>query len=206
MSGGIRHGEYRPPARWATRRGPAMTTTHAIRLPQAAANDASRVGPPDACFRDYTGAGVATPRLLVTCPSAARDACAASLGPSHPANVDKHWIARAATGALPLEAALLPDTDVERHRLSHGPGDLAVSRPTTRRVLVVRWGSEVFSRRAVATWRSGHHAPWTWRATSADPKLGALGRSAARSSISRGATGPVRACSASRPLLMTGAP
>src|SRR5205823_2888029 len=29
------------------------------------------------------------------------------------------------------------DTDFELHRLSHGPGDAAVSRPTTRRVLVV---------------------------------------------------------------------
>jgi hypothetical protein len=44
----------------------------------------------------------------------------------------------AAADALPLEAALLHlDTDFELHRLSHRPGDAAVSRPTTRRVVVV---------------------------------------------------------------------
>ena len=50
----------------------------------------------------------------------------------------------AAADALPLEAALRQlDTEFELHRLSHCPGDAAVSRPTTRRVVVVRTGSEV---------------------------------------------------------------
>jgi hypothetical protein len=40
---------------------------------------------------------------------------------------------------LPLEAALLHlDNDFELHRLSHDPGDAAISRPTTRRVVVVQ--------------------------------------------------------------------
>jgi hypothetical protein len=38
----------------------------------------------------------------------------------------------------PLEAAL--NTDFELHRLSHGLGDAGVSRPTTRRVVVVLSG------------------------------------------------------------------
>jgi hypothetical protein len=40
---------------------------------------------------------------------------------------------------LPLKAALLDlDNDFELHRLPHSHGDAAVSRPTTRRVVVVR--------------------------------------------------------------------
>ncbi len=59
------------------------------------------------------------------------------------AKVGKHWIAPAAADALPPEAALLHlDTDFELHRLSHRPGDAAVSRPTTRRVLVVRLATD----------------------------------------------------------------
>jgi hypothetical protein len=34
------------------------------------------------------------------------------------------------------------DTDLELHRLSHGPGDAAISRPPTRRVVVVLSGSD----------------------------------------------------------------
>ena len=49
----------------------------------------------------------------------------------------------AAADALPLKAALLHlDADFELHRLSHGPGDAAVSRPATRRVLVVQPGRD----------------------------------------------------------------
>jgi hypothetical protein len=58
----------------------------------------------------------------------------------------------AAADASPLEAALLHlDTDFEPHRLSHGPGDTAVSRPTTRRVVVVRSGARGSAARFAVT-------------------------------------------------------
>jgi hypothetical protein len=64
------------------------------------------------------------------------------------AKVSKALDRSAAADALPLEAALLHlDTDFELHRPSHGPGDAAVSHPTTRRVVVVFLGS----RRAAST-------------------------------------------------------
>jgi hypothetical protein len=71
-------------------------------------------------------------------PRAARDVCAAPLAHGHQRIGGQALDRSAAADALPLEAALLHlDTDFELHRLSHRPGDAAVSRPTTRRVLVV---------------------------------------------------------------------
>ena len=68
-----------------------------------------------------------------------RDVCAAPLTAGHPREDEQALDRPAAADAFPLEAALLPlDTDFELHRLWHGLGDAAVSRPTTRRVLVVR--------------------------------------------------------------------
>jgi hypothetical protein len=82
--------------------------------------------------------GVATPDCCSHAPPAARDVCAAPLAPGHPCQGGQALDRSAAADALPLEAALLHlDTDFELHRLSHGPGDAAVARPTTRRVLVV---------------------------------------------------------------------
>jgi hypothetical protein len=46
------------------------------------------------------------------------------------------------------KAALLHlDTDFELHQLSHGPGDAAVSPPTTRRLVTVQTDSVVECRR-----------------------------------------------------------
>jgi len=68
--------------------------------------------------------------------------CAAPLAPGHPREGGQALDRSDAADALPLEAALPHlDTDFELHRLSHGPGDAAVSRPTTRRVVVVRGDS-----------------------------------------------------------------
>jgi hypothetical protein len=57
--------------------------------------------------------------------------------PGHPRDVGKHWIAR----PRPMlshwkQRCCTLDTDFELHRLSHDPDDAAVSRPTTRRVVV----------------------------------------------------------------------
>lgn len=72
-------------------------------------------------------------------PPAARDVRAAPLAPDHLREGGQALDRSAAADALPPETALLDfDTDFELHRLSDGPGDAAVSRPTTRRVLVVR--------------------------------------------------------------------
>ena len=91
--------------------------------------------------------GVATPDCCSHAPPAARDVCAAPLAPGHPREGGQALDRSAAANALPLEAALLHlDTDFELHRLSHRPGDAAVSRPTTRRVLVVHLSSLVEGR------------------------------------------------------------
>lgn len=83
--------------------------------------------------------GVATPDCCSHAPPAAGDVCAAPLAPGHPREGGQALDRSAAADALPLKAALLHlDTDFELHRPSHGPGDAAVSRPTTRRVVVVR--------------------------------------------------------------------
>ena len=92
--------------------------------------------------------GVATPDCCSHAPPAARDVCAAPLAPGHPREGGQALDRSAAANALPLEAALLHlDTDFELHRLSHRPGDAAVSRPTTRRVLVVPSDSTVRTER-----------------------------------------------------------
>ncbi len=76
--------------------------------------------------------------LLLPCPPAARDVCAAPLAPGHPRRGGQALDRSAAAEALPLEPAALPlETDFELRRLSHGPGDATISRPTTRRVVVV---------------------------------------------------------------------
>ena len=83
-----------------------------------------------------------SPGLLLPCSAAARDVSAAPLAPGHPREGGRALDRSTAADALPLEAALLHvDSDFELHRLSHGPGDAAVSRATTRRVVVVQTGS-----------------------------------------------------------------
>jgi carbonic anhydrase len=68
-----------------------------------------------------------------------RDVCVSPLAPGHPREGGQALNRSAAADALPLETALLHlDTDCKLHRLSHGPDGAAVSRPTTRRVIVVQ--------------------------------------------------------------------
>ena len=120
------------------RRSPAVTTTRPTRLPetwQTTRPVSSRRTPASRLHRR----GVATPDCCSHAPPAARDVCAAPLARGHPREGGQALDRSAAADALPLEAALLHlDTDFELHRLSHRPGDAAVSRPTTRRVLVVQ--------------------------------------------------------------------
>lgn len=87
--------------------------------------------------------GVATPHCCAHAPPAVRDVSAAPLAPGHPREGGQALDRSGAADALPLKAALLHlDTDFEPHRLSHGPGDAAVTRPATRRVVVVLRGSD----------------------------------------------------------------
>ena len=107
------------------------------------AKHASRVGPADGCSRDC----ISVAWQLLDCCSharpAARDVYAAPLAPCHPRDGGQALDASTATDALSLEAVLLHlDTDVELHRLSHGPGDAVVSPQTTRRLVVVLRRSE----------------------------------------------------------------
>ncbi len=123
------------------------------------ANHASRVGPADACFRDCIGAAW-QPLTVAPMLRPRRAMCVRRrLLPVIRTKVGKHWSSAVAL-ALPLEAALLHlDTDFELHRLSHGPGDAAVSRPTTRRVIVARSASRPFASRAnrlLQAARTGH--------------------------------------------------
>jgi hypothetical protein len=93
------------------------------------AKHASRVGPADACFRDCISVAWQPPDCCHHAPPAAQDVCVAPLAPGHPSEGGQAPDGSGATDALPLEAVLLHlDTDVEPHRLSHGPGDAAVSR------------------------------------------------------------------------------
>jgi hypothetical protein len=102
------------------------------------ANHASRVGPAHACFRDCIGPAW-QPLTVAPMLRPRRAMCLRRrLLPIHPREGGQALDRSAAAAALPLEAALLQlDTDFELHRLSHGPGDATVSRPTTRRVVVV---------------------------------------------------------------------
>jgi hypothetical protein len=107
--------------------------------PQCVANHASRVEPADACFRDCVGA---TWRPVTVAPMLRprRAICVRSpLAPGHPREGRQALDRSAAADALPLKAALPHlDTAFELQRLSLGPGGAAVSRPTTRRMLVVQ--------------------------------------------------------------------
>ena len=100
------------------------------------ANHASRVGPAHACFRDCIGPAW-QPLTVAPMLRPRRAMCVRRrLLPIHPREGGQALDGSAATDALPLEAVLLHlDTDVEPHQLSHGPGDAAVSLPTTRRLV-----------------------------------------------------------------------
>ena len=106
------------------------------------ANHASRDRPADACFLDCIGAAW-QPLTVAFMLRPRRAMCAAPLAPGHPREGGQALDRSPVTDACLREAALVHlDTDFELHRLSHGPGDAALSRLTTTRVVVVRSGSD----------------------------------------------------------------
>jgi len=100
-------------------------------------NHESRVERADACYLDRIVRGVSARTIASTARRGARRVCAA-LAPGHLREGRQALDRSTASDASPLEAALLRlDTDLKLRRLSHGRGDTAVSRPTTRRLVVV---------------------------------------------------------------------
>jgi hypothetical protein len=101
------------------------------------ANHSSRVEPADACFRDCISAAwqllTVAPMLRPRRAMCVRHRLLAVVR----TKVGKHWIAPRLMLCLWKQRCCSSNTDFEHHRLSHRPGDAAVSRPTTRRALVV---------------------------------------------------------------------
>ena len=132
------------------------------------AHHASRVRPADGCFRDLrrrdgrplTVAPVLRPR---------RAMCVRHcLPPVIRATAGQVLDRPAAADALPSgSGAAHPNTDFELHRLSHGLGDAGVSRPTTRRMVVVLSGPRESD--AGPPLRSGGLWP-TWRTAVSSPR------------------------------------
>ena len=132
------------------RPSPTVTASRSTRLPEPCGKPLVPCRAGGRLLSRLRRRGVATPDCCSHAPPAAPDVSAAPLAPGHPREGGQALDRSAAADALPLEAALLHlDTDFELHRLSHRPGDAAVSRPTTRRVLVVRCGREMS---AVGCW------------------------------------------------------
>jgi hypothetical protein len=104
---------------------------------ERAANHSSRVEPADACFRDCISAAwqllTVAPMLRPRRAMCVRHRLLAVVR----TKVGKHWIAPRLMLCLWKQRCCSSNTDFEHHRLSHRPGDAAVSRPTTRRALVV---------------------------------------------------------------------
>jgi hypothetical protein len=98
-----------------------------VDTPECVANHASGVGSADACFRACIGAAW---RPLIVAPMLRRGArCVRRrLLPVIRAKVGKHWIARPRLMLCLWKQRCCTSTPTfELHRLSHGPGDAAVS-------------------------------------------------------------------------------